>query len=117
MDHGDGVSGPFLSLDRFFHEHPAFYATYRKMDVRDHYLYSDKFTIKGTSGYMAPEVVLGGSPDHKSDRFSFAVYIYRLLIGGFPFEGPYTEEYCRENDILPDDARKVIFGTDPVFVF
>ncbi|MCR5789507.1 MAG: hypothetical protein K6G83_06405 [Lachnospiraceae bacterium] len=79
--------------------------------------YSHRFTIKGTSGYMAPEVVLGGKPDHKSDRFSLAVFAYRLFTGGFPFEGPYTEKYCVEHNILPDDARKVIFGSDPVFVF
>ena len=28
-----------------FPDHPVFYATYRMMDVRDHYLYSDKYTI------------------------------------------------------------------------
>lgn len=56
--------------------------------------YADKFTIKGTNGYMAPEVVLGDKPDTRSDMFSFAVFVYRLLVGGFPFEGPYTEQYC-----------------------
>lgn len=79
--------------------------------------YADKFTIKGTSGYMAPEVILGGKPDHNSDRFSFAVFVYRLLVGGFPFEGPYTEKYCIKNNVLPDDARKVIFGTHALFVW
>jgi len=88
-----------------------------KIIDNDNVGYSDKFTIKGTSGYMAPEVVLGDRPDHKSDRFSFAVYVYRLLIGGYPFEGPYTDDYCRQNDILSDDARKVIFGSAPIFVW
>lgn len=78
-----------------------------------------KLTIKGTPNYMAPEIVLGKKPDAHSDRFSFAVFIYRLLVGGYPFDGPYTENYCTTKDILPDsdEARKVIFGTDPVFVW
>lgn len=88
-----------------------------KIIDNDNIGYRDKFTIKGTSGYMAPEVVLGDKPDHNSDRFSFAVFVYRLLIGGFPFEGPYTENYCIQNNVLPDDARKVIFGTHALFVW
>ena len=79
--------------------------------------YADKFTIKGTNGYMAPEVVLGDKPDTRSDMFSFAVFVYRLLVGGFPFEGPYTEQYCVKNNVLPDDARKVIFGKNALFVW
>ncbi len=79
--------------------------------------YADKFTIKGTNGYMAPEVVLGDKPDTRSDMFSFAVFVYRLLVGGFPFEGPYTEQYCVKNNVLPNDARKVIFGKNALFVW
>lgn len=88
-----------------------------KIIDNDNIGYRDKFTIKGTSGYMAPEVVLGDKPDHNSDRFSFAVFVYRLLVGGFPFEGPYTENYCIRNNVLPDDARKVIYGTNALFVW
>lgn len=88
-----------------------------KIIDNDNIGYRDKFTIKGTSGYMAPEVVLGDKPDHNSDRFSFSVFVYRLLIGGFPFEGPYTEQYCIKNNVLPDDARKVIYGTHALFVW
>lgn len=79
--------------------------------------YADKFTIKGTSGYMAPEVVLGDKPDTRSDMFSFAVFVYRLLVGGFPFEGPYTEQYCKKHDVLPDDAKKEIYGKNALFVW
>lgn len=88
-----------------------------KIIDNDNIGYADKYTIKGTSGYMAPEVVLGAKPDHNSDKFSFAVFIYRLLVGGYPFEGPYTENYCVKNNVLPQDAGKVIFGTDAVFVW
>lgn len=88
-----------------------------KIIDNDNIGYADKFTIKGTSGYMAPEVVLGDKPDHNSDKFSFAVFVYRLLVGGYPFEGPYTENYCVKNNVLPDDAKKIIFGSHAVFVW
>lgn len=88
-----------------------------KIIDNDNVGYSDDYTIKGTSGYMAPEVILGSKPNHNSDRFSLAVFVYRLLVGGRPFEGPYTRQYCEDNDILPDDAAEVIFGADPVFVW
>lgn len=88
-----------------------------KIIDNDNIGYAHMFTIKGTSGYMAPEVVLGAKPDHNSDKFSLAVFVYRLLVGGYPFEGPYTENYCIKNDVLPDDARKVLFGTDACFVW
>lgn len=88
-----------------------------KIIDNDNIGYRDKYTIKGTSGYMAPEIILGDKPDHNSDRFSFSVFVYRLLVGGFPFEGPYTENYCIKNNVLPDDARKVIYGTNALFVW
>lgn len=88
-----------------------------KIIDNDNIGYSNKFTIKGTHGYMAPEVVLGDKPDTRSDAFSFSVFVYRLLIGGYPFEGPYTEDYCRKHDVLPGDAAKIIFGKKPLFVF
>ena len=90
-----------------------------KIIDNDNIGYPNKKTVMGTPGYMAPEIILGKNPDPHSDRFSFAVFMYRLLIGGFPFEGAYTEEYCRNRNILQNDpeARKVIFGTDAIFVW
>lgn len=80
---------------------------------------ASKQTIKGTPHYMAPEVILGKAPDATSDRFSFAVFMYRLLVGGYPFEGPYTDSYCRKHDILLNDpeAAKELLGNNPVFVW
>ncbi len=89
-----------------------------KIIDNDNIGFIEKFTVVGTSGYMAPEVVLGLSkPNQDSDQFSFAVYMYRLLVGGFPFEGPYTADICRAKEILPQDAADIIFGNDPVFVW
>lgn len=79
---------------------------------------ADKFTIKGTMKYMAPEVVLGKKqPDHRTDAFSFAVYIYRLLIGGYPFDGALSKSYCDKHDVTEADAAKIIYGRDALFVW
>lgn len=80
---------------------------------------ASKQTIKGTPYYMAPEVILGKAPNATSDRFSFAVFMYRLLTGGYPFEGAYTEDYCLKNDVLLNDPEtsKELFGKDPIFVW
>ena len=78
-----------------------------------------KQTIKGTPYYMAPEVILGKAPNADTDKFSFAVFMYRLFTGGYPFEGPYTEKYCLQHDILLNDpaASTELFGKNPVFVW
>ena len=78
---------------------------------------ASKQTIKGTPHYMAPEVILGKAPDATSDRFSFAVFMFRLLVGGYPFEGAYTEDYCLKHDVLLNDASEELLGRNPVFVW
>lgn len=88
-----------------------------KIIDNDNIGYATKKTIGGTPGYRAPEVVLGALPDHNSDRFSFAVFVFRLLTGGFPFDGPYTEKYCAKNDLTVYDAEKVVYGTKALFVW
>lgn len=79
--------------------------------------YASRPTIKGTPGYRAPEVVLGDLPDHNSDRFSFAVFVFRLLTGGFPFDGAFTENYCEKKDMTVYDAEKIVYGTKALFVW
>ena len=39
----------------------------------------------GTPGYMAPEQLLGGEADARSDIFSFGILLYELLAGVHPF--------------------------------
>ena len=78
----------------------------------------EKELVKGTARYMAPEVVLGeNKPDTRSDYFSLAVFVYRLLVGGFPFEGHYVSNYCLKNDIGLDDAMKKLLGKDALYVW
>jgi serine/threonine protein kinase/tetratricopeptide (TPR) repeat protein len=42
-------------------------------------------TVGGTPGYIAPEVLLGGAPDERSDIFSLGIVLYEALAGHHPF--------------------------------
>jgi len=42
-------------------------------------------SLGGTPGYMAPEVLLGGTPDERSDIFSLGIVLYEAIAGHHPF--------------------------------
>lgn len=74
--------------------------------------HTDTF-ILGTPRYMAPEIVRGEShPDVWTDRFSLAVVIFIILCMGHPLEGKRWTVPC-----LTPDLEKMLYGTDPLFVF
>ncbi|MDR0306220.1 MAG: protein kinase [Chitinispirillales bacterium] len=84
--------------------------------------------IKGTFGYMAPEIIDGKKPDIWSDQFSLAVLLFKgLLVGTHPFYGANAEELCKtgikENglDVYANRYEKSALNkwmlSDPVFIF
>ena len=74
-------------------------------------------TIKGTDGYMAPEVYVTGTPDPYTDYFSLAVLYYRLFVGGYPMDGKKVQQYLYDNNLSIQEAASKIYGDMAVFVF
>jgi len=44
-----------------------------------------EWSLAGTPGYIAPEILLGGEADHRSDIFALGVVFYEMLTGRHPF--------------------------------
>lgn len=59
----------------------------------------------GTVRYMAPEQILGDSPDLRSDLFSFGIIFYEMLCGRYPWRGSSTVEFLHA--ILHDDPQPI----------
>lgn len=71
------------------------------------------FGILGKFRYMAPEIVRHEvMPSTATDRFSLAVVLFLLLMGGHPLEGAKTAVPA-----LTDKMQDKFFGTEPVFIF
>ncbi|MBN1966250.1 MAG: protein kinase [Anaerolineae bacterium] len=58
----------------------------------------------GTLLYMPPEQVLGEPVDHRADIYAFAIMLFQMLTGEFPFEGKAALclRQVQEGDELPD---------------
>lgn len=71
--------------------------------------------VLGTPRFMAPEVVRRGEgvPSDQTDRYSLAVLLFYLLMGGHPLDG------ARESKIrcLDIPALEKLYGFDPLYIF
>ena len=74
-------------------------------------------TIKGTDGFMAPEVYVTSTPDTYTDYFSMAVLFYRLFVGGFPMDGKKTRSFLINSNLSVGEAAATIYGTMALFAF
>lgn len=71
--------------------------------------------ILGTQRFMAPEVVRRGEavPSDRTDRYSLAVLLFYMLLGGHPLDGE-REARIRCLD-LP--ALEKLYGYEPLYIF
>lgn len=70
--------------------------------------------VKGTYGFMAPEIIRGeAKPSRYTDQFSLAVLLFHLFMIAHPLLGK------RESSIKCWDihAQDMLYGTHPVFIY
>lgn len=73
----------------------------------------EKSGIMGKARYMAPEIVAGGIPDKRSDRFSLSVILFMLFYANHPFEG----ERVVACPCLTESFEKKFYGSEAIFVY
>jgi serine/threonine-protein kinase len=67
----------------------------------------------GTPGYMAPEQVVGGAVDHRTDIYAFGALAYELLAGSPPFTGNSQEVVAAQLTRSPDVVTRHRLDTPP----
>jgi DNA-binding helix-hairpin-helix protein with protein kinase domain len=73
-------------------------------------------SIKGTPGFMAPEVANGVvEPNAASDRFALAVLLFFIFVMGHPLKG--ERELTLPYDAADPDQWHRLCALDPVFIF
>ncbi len=73
-------------------------------------------SIKGTPGFMAPEVANNlVEPNAASDRFSLAVLLFFIFVIGHPLKG--KRELTLPYDASDPDQSHRLCAKDPVFIF
>lgn len=88
----------------------------RKVETSDSSVTLSAMTSGGTPGYVAPEVLLGSSPDLRADIFSMGVVFHEALTGQHPFRrdlrtpraGVSAVDTSRIRRVLPDALDQVI---------
>ncbi len=65
--------------------------------------------IIGTVGYLAPEQVVSGNADVRSDVYAAGILLYELLTGGLPHQAdsPLAVAYKHVNEVVPPPSLAV----------
>ncbi len=72
--------------------------------------------LAGTPAYMAPEIVLGNSPDTRADLYSLGVTFYECATGKNPFAAKALSEMLRRQESLtPPPAHEANPQISPAF--
>lgn len=73
----------------------------------------EKSGIMGKARYMAPEIVAGGIPDKRSDRFSLSVILFMLFYANHPFEG----ERVIACPCMTESYERKFYGSEAIFIY
>lgn len=76
----------------------------------------DLCSVKGTKGYMAPEIPKSNykmNPSRTTDYYSLATVLYRLFFVDHPMEGKAWEKY----PLCTDKVEDYLYAVNPVFHF
>ncbi len=76
----------------------------------------DLCSVKGTKGYMAPEIPRSNykkNPNRETDYYSLATVLYRLFFVDHPMEGKAWEKY----PLCTDKVEDYLYAINPVFHF
>lgn len=57
--------------------------------------------VRGTPGYVAPEVIRGAAPERAADIYAAGVVLYWLITGALPFTGRHPREILRRQVLGP----------------
>jgi TolB-like protein/Flp pilus assembly protein TadD/predicted Ser/Thr protein kinase len=82
----------------------------RRIPERESSSSAESFTtsgeLAGTLSYMAPEVLIGGTADERSDIWAIGVLLYEMVAGELPFAG--RTPFQTSSAIIGDDARPIV---------
>lgn len=76
--------------------------------VEDETTISTLTQMKGTPGYISPEVFMGRAADWRSDQYALGVTLYELLAGHRPFSGHTIPEIMFKHVNVPPEDLHVV---------